>query len=413
MAFTPATNSDADLERWIEKLAGQPELDRLLSPSPEERLAAGYGHTLSEICQQPLLWTDTALRLTAVQPLLAQLLDGAKWLVVTGSGSSQYAAECVYPALQAELGIPALAAGSGWLLLEGVRAIPPARPGVLVSLARSGDSPESAPVVEGFLESAPEVRHLVITCNGDGQLATQFKDCAQVTVLVLDDRTNDRSLVMTSSFTSMTIAARSLSWLESAGMLECTVSRLAEAGRHILLHQTHSIAELARSPYRRVLFLASGCRFGAARESALKMLEMNAGAVPTMAETYLGLRHGPMCMVDRETLVVCFLSSDPVARAYEEDLIAEIQRKGIGGRKLIAGENIPAALLDAGDLAVAIPGMAALGDDNVAVLDAMVGQLLAFFRCLAGGLRPDMPSDGVISRVVNEFTVRRRKREAL
>ena len=31
--------------------------------------------------------------------------------------------------------------------------------------------------------------------------------------------------------------------------------------------------------------------------------------------------------------------------------------------------------------------------------------------CLAGGLRPDMPSSGIISRVVNEFTVRRREKE--
>jgi tagatose-6-phosphate ketose/aldose isomerase len=46
------------------------------------------------------------------------------------------------------------------------------------------------------------------------------------------------------------------------------------------------------------------------------MLEMTAGRIPTMAETCLGLRHGPMCVVDRETLVVCFLASGQPARAY-------------------------------------------------------------------------------------------------
>jgi tagatose-6-phosphate ketose/aldose isomerase len=231
-------------------------------------------------------------------------------------------------------------------------------------------------------------------------------------VLVLDEHTNDRGLAMTSSFTDMAIAARALGWLGQVGTLERTVERLAAACRHLLLHHTHRIAAVARGPFRRAVFLGSGCRFGAARESALKMLEMNAGAIPTLAETYLGLRHGPMCLVDRETLVVCFLSSDPLARAYEEDLIAELQRKRIGARKLIVGEKIPPALLDPNDAALEIPGMAALGDDNVAVLDVVAGQLLAFFRCLAGGLRPDMPSSGVISRVVNEFTVRRRQKGA-
>ena len=43
------------------------------------------------------------------------------------------------------------------------------------------------------------------------------------------------------------------------------------------------------------------------------------------------------------------------------------------------------------------------------MLDVLVGQLLAFFRCLSLGLRPDMPSDdGVINRVVEEFALHRR-----
>lgn len=409
----PGTHNSNEMGKWLVTLAAaDAELGQLLSPAAGDREAAGYGHTLVEICQQPLLWADTARRVTGMKERLAELLKGVQWLVIAGSGSSQYAGECVHPALQAEMGIPVFSAGGGWLLLEGLRGIPPSRPGLLVSLARSGDSPESVGVVELYLETAPSVRHLVITCNDGGRLVTRYRDSARVTVLVLDEHTNDRGLAMTSSFTDMAIAARALGWLGQAGTLERTVERLAAACRHLLLHHTHRIAAVARGPFRRAVFLGSGCRFGAARESALKMLEMNAGAIPTLAETYLGLRHGPMCLVDRETLVVCFLSSDPLARAYEEDLIAELQRKRIGARKLIVGEKIPPALLDPNDVALEIPGMAALGDDNVAVLDVVAGQLLAFFRCLAGGLRPDMPSSGVISRVVNEFTVRRRQKGA-
>jgi tagatose-6-phosphate ketose/aldose isomerase len=47
----------------------------------------------------------------------------------------------------------------------------------------------------------------------------------------------------------------------------------------------------------------------------------------------------------------------------------------------------------------------------VPVLDVMIGQLLAFFRCRAEQLRPDNPSDGAISRVVNTFTIHRRKEQ--
>jgi tagatose-6-phosphate ketose/aldose isomerase len=411
MTSIPVVNSGTPMQEWLRSLAVEPELGPLLTRLSRNAQAAGYEYTLVEICQQPLLWADTAHRVNEVRQQLKGLLEAANWIVVAGSGSSEYAGQCVCQALRKEIGVPVLSAGAGWLLLEGLRGIPPLQPGLLVSLARSGDSPESAGVVELYLKAAPQVHHLVITCNGSGQLATRFRDCAAVTVLVLDERTNDRSLAMTSSFTNMAFAARSLSWLGQPGAAERTAERLAEAGRHLLLGHTARIAAAARAPFRRAVFLGSGCRFGAARESALKMLEMNAGAIPTMAETYLGLRHGPMCLVNHETLVVCFLSSDSLARAYEEDLIAELQRKRLGARKLIVGEDIPQALLEADDLAVEIPGMASLGDDNVAVLDVVVGQLLAFFRCLAEGLRPDMPSDGVINRVVNKFTVHRCSQE--
>ena len=60
------------------------------------------------------------------------------------------------------------------------------------------------------------------------------------------------------------------------------------------------------------------------------MLEMTAGEVTTFPETYLGLRHGPMAAVDEGALVVCFLSADPVVRAFEVDLMRELDRKKLG-----------------------------------------------------------------------------------
>jgi len=50
---------------------------------------------------------------------------------------------------------------------------------------------------------------------------------------------------------------------------------------------------VAKAPFQRVLFLGSGSHFAGAREAAFKMLEMTAGRVSTMCESYLGLRHGP------------------------------------------------------------------------------------------------------------------------
>jgi tagatose-6-phosphate ketose/aldose isomerase len=211
---------------------------------------------------------------------------------------------------------------------------------------------------------------------------------------------------MTSSFTDMVVAARFLGMLDRVEEYRTLAGRLASAGKYLLKNYAERIAAAARTPFATAVFLGSGDRFGAAREAALKMLEMNAGRIFTFPETFLGLRHGPMASVHADTLIVAFLSSDPLRRAYEADLIRELNRKQLGSMKVIVGERIPGELLNPGDLAVEIPDLEAIGDDNAAVLDVMVGQLLAFFRCRAEGLNPDAPSaGGVINRVVEKFTI--------
>jgi tagatose-6-phosphate ketose/aldose isomerase len=156
------------------------------------------------------------------------------------------------------------------------------------------------------------------------------------------------------------------------------------------------------------VFLGSGSAFAAARESALKMVEMTGGHVRAFPETFLGLRHGPMSAVHTGTLVVCFLSSDPLTRAYELDLIGELARKRLG-RRLIVGADVPPDVTAAGHEVFECAELGAPGDELAAIGHVVVGQLLALFGCLALGLQPDSPSNThVISRVVERFTIHHR-----
>ena len=135
------------------------------------------------------------------------------------------------------------------------------------------------------------------------------------------------------------------------------------------------------------------------------MLEMTAGRVSTMAETFLGLRHGPMSSLDEDTLVVAFLSPDPAVRAYEYDLLRELTRKRLGRVRVLVGEGIADDVVGAQDVAVDLQGLQA-GDDALPLLaDVAVGQVLAFFRCLALGGKPDAPAQGVLTRVVESFAL--------
>jgi tagatose-6-phosphate ketose/aldose isomerase len=381
-------------------------LHEMLRASKADQRELGYSDTLAEICQQPDTWIRTAQAVEARHAELRASVAGCQAIVLTGSGSSQFAAECVHPLLQSALGQPALTVGSGEILLQGRGALPRGQI-CLVSLARSGDSPESVGVVQMLLDTAPEIRHLVVTCNAKGKLAQLAAGDARVRAIVLDEHTNDRSLVMTSSLTNMVIAGTALaaqpSYLKD-------VNALASSARTLLHGYADRLKTIAEGPFRNVVYIGSGCRYGAAREAALKMLEMTDGGVVTFAENCLSLRHGPMCAIDNATLVVCFLSSDPLRRAYERDLLNELSRKQIGWHRVITGINIPNDLLAEGDVGIELTQAAECGDNGLAVLDVVAGQLLGFFRSLHEGLKPDAPSaSGVISRVVNEFTIHRRK----
>ena len=385
-----------------------PEAAALLVRDGEEGEASGFHHTFREIFQQPETWLDTAARMVRSTPRIESVLAGLKSLVLTGSGSSEFAGACVRLGLQKRLGVDCHSLSGGTILTYGRDVMPPGRPCLMVSFARSGDSPESTGAVDLVLDTEPDTRQLFITCNASGRLATGYDGDPRVQTVVLDQRTNDRSLAMTSSFTNMALGSTFLGFLnDPAAYLElCTgLSGVCE----VLLEQhIGTLAHVARGAFKRTVFLGSGPRFGAAREAALKMLEMTAGRVPTMAETYLGLRHGPMSYVHDDTLIVCFLSSDPVLQAYESDLIAELNQKQLGACKVLIGEGIQQDLLRPGDAAIERPGIAQVGDDHSAVIHVVAGQLLAFFRCMAEGLKPDSPSEaGVIQRVVGDFTVHR------
>lgn len=323
-------------------------------------------HTHREIRQQPELWQDTLRRVRRhVQEA---------GVVITGAGTSAHAAEAVASAWPGARAVP-----STDLLLDCGRHLGGEE--VLISLARSGDSPESVGVVTTVQKHFPKVKHLAITCNAEGGLARQ----PGVETIVLDPRTNDRSLVMTSSFSNLTLAGLCL---RHADVIAAALPAICSRVESSIDDLEGKAREVARCVASRVAVLASPPLAGASREAALKILEMTGGSVVALAESYLGLRHGPMSYVLADTVVLCFLSSDPRRRRYEEDLLAELRAKRIG--RIV---EVPSAALE-------------LPDGLRAPFDIVFAQLVGYHLSLGAGLDPDNPSpQGVISRVVQGVRV--------
>lgn len=386
-------------------------LHALAAASPDEQHRMGYADTLREILQQPDTWDITAKLLERVevrQMLSTIMASSPPHIILTGSGSSCFVGECLAPMLQAHLGIPCRAVASGMLLTDRSGVLPKV-PGLLISIARSGDSPESTAVVDRILAHEPGYRHLVLTCNATGALTTRYTEEPRLQTLLLDARTNDRSLVMTSSFTNLLLSGAGL--VATSGGLWPEAARTAATLGHMLFDRyADALAEQAKLNFDTAVYLGSGGALGAARESALKMLEMSGGVVTVLAETFLGLRHGPMSWLSRPGLVVAFLSSDPVARAYETDLLQELTRKRLGQARVVVGEDVPEELVGSRGLAVELPGLYQLPQVYAWMLQTVAGQLLAMFRCLHLGHQPDAPSQGVLTRVVGDFVIHEERR---
>ena len=344
--------------------------------------------TKSEIHGQPALWRTTP-PLVADASLRLDLLSRfrGKRVLLTGAGSSAYAAAAVAAAWPQAIAIPTTD-----LLVDaehhshGVDAV--------ISLARSGNSPESAAVVESIRSLHPQIYQLAITCNRDGALAQCDLD-----VIALDPRTNDRSLVMTSSFSNLVLAGLCLTNPALAAASVEEASLRAEAMLPAIDEQCRRLAARARD---RILMLSSSPAIGWAQEAALKALEMTAGHFPVLAETYLGLRHGPMSFVRPDTLVMCLLSNDPVRRLYEKDLIDELRSKKLGYVVAIGdGEQ------DGKSADEVLPAIAPQLHDSLRTpYEIVFPQLLGYHLGLSVGLNPDNPSPtGIINRVVQGFRV--------
>ena len=382
----------------------------MLQAPAAEQARRGYVDTLREIVQQPAMWIETAGRVLASRRQLASLLAragiarGRGTILLAGSGSSFHVGECLASGLRAAFGIPVQPVPSGDFLTHPARSLPPSGPVLMVSFARSGDSPESCVALDWTLAHESRVHHLIITCNADGALATAHRGDARILRIVLDERTNDRSLVMTSGFTSMVVAGRALAYLDRPRAFTNAIARLSSMARTIMARHSNGLARAAARRTMASVHLGTDAHLAAAREASLKMLEMSAGRICSFADSFLGLRHGPMTAIGKRTLVAAYLSGEALARAYELDLCREIRRKQPHAFIVLVGENIPPDLVSDETLAVDSAWRYDLCDDEALLLDVLVGQVLAFFACLALGLKPDAPSpSGAIRRVVGAF----------
>ncbi|KMO82092.1 SIS domain-containing protein [Mycolicibacterium chlorophenolicum] len=361
------------------------------------------GATILEIGQQPDAWREVAGRLTEgveqSDAFLRDLLARPDLrIILTGAGSSAFAGEIAAPVLRRHLHRRVEPIATTDIVASPLDHLEAETPTLLVSFARSGNSPESLATTALADQLVDHVWHLVLTCDRDGKLGRAHLGRPDSLVVYMPERTNDSGFAMTSSLTSMLLSCLLLLGPARAEDVEA----LAGAAEHVVGLQS-DIRALAQTKKQRFVYLGSGPLQGLARESALKLLELTAGEVVTYFDSPLGFRHGPKSVLDTDTLAVVYLSTDPYTRRYDLDIIAELRGQlGPDAVRVVSTEPIPDDL----GRSVVLPGLAGLPDALVALPYLVFGQYLALFTSLDYGKTPDNPfPSGEVSRVVRGVTI--------
>ena len=362
--------------------------------------------THREILQQPEVWREAArilrARRTELDAFLAPFLAREDLrIVLTGAGTSAFIGQIAAPSLGARLGRRVEAVATTDLVSHPGAYLPQDVPTLLVSFARSGDSPESTAATELADRLLGEVGHLILTCNPDGALNRAHAARPGSFVLLMPERSHDDGFAMTSSFTSMLLSVL----LAFRGEDEPAVQALAAAAEGLFARE-EQIAALAVPVPRRVVYLGGGPLTGLARESALKQLELTAGQVVAYFDSSLGFRHGPKAVLDGHSIAVVYRSADPYSSAYDEDIVAELRSTLGPERVLTVSAGRPGDRSAASGVDWVLDGLEALDDAYLAVAYVTFAQLLALYCSAALGLTPDNPfPDGDVNRVVKGVTI--------
>ncbi|AYY73959.1 AgaS family sugar isomerase [Citrobacter sp. TBCP-5362] len=375
---------------------------------PETRTSVTGTWTEEEIRQQPASWIRSLNNISSIRSAIDRFLTPLLCkndlrIILTGAGTSAFIGDIIAPWLSRHTGKNITAVPTTDLVTNPMDYLTPAHPLLLVSFARSGNSPESVAAVELANQFVPECYHLSITCNEAGNLYQNAVDSDNAFALLMPAETHDRGFAMTSSITTMMASCLAVfapdminnqTFRDVADRCQTILSSLGDFSKGVF----------GNEPWKRIVYLGSGGLQGAARESALKVLELTAGKLAAFYDSPTGFRHGPKSLVDNETLVVVFISSHPYTRQYDLDLLAELRRDQQALRVVaIAAESNP--VIDAGPH-ILLPPSRAFIDTELAFCFLIYAQVFALTQSISVGNTPDTPSaSGTVNRVVQGVVI--------
>ena len=360
-----------------------------------------FKYTYTEILNQADTWLEVydlyEKRKNDIENFLKKVGKDCK-VIFTGAGTSEYVGNIALDYLKTHGEFEFESVATTDLVSAPYLHFEKNQKTLLVSFARSGNSPESLAAVKLGKQIVDDFYNLPITCAKEGKLAQALKDDENSYIFLEPEITNDKGFAMTNSFSSMLLATLLIFDTKTQNKKEI-VEKISKLGKEIY-NNLEEIENLVNFDFNRVVYLGSGPLGKLTKEARLKILELTAGEVATIWESSMGFRHGPKSFVDENTLVISFVSSNPYTRLYDLDILDEIANDKIA-KKIIGISN---SKLDRDyELIFEEDGL-----DDVYLCPAyiIIGQIIALVTSLRVGNTPDNPSrTHTVNRVVKGVTI--------
>lgn len=365
-------------------------------------------NTYREIFHQPEMWRQTyniiSERKKDISDFLSSYYNNDVTVIFTGAGTSSFVGNILLY-LMADYGVSDFkSVATTDITTHADSVFLKDKKYILVSLARSGNSPESIAAVD-IADSicGDNIAHIYITCNAEGALAKREAK-SNVLSLILPEATNDKGLAMTSSFSSMLLSAMLVFDVKNLDENRSQVEKLSKKAEYMLNTYAGDIQKVASLDFERAVFLGSGEKKGIGEECHLKLQELTDGQVICLFDSFLGFRHGPKAALNEKTLIVYLFADEEKVLRYERDLVVQInQQIKPAGQIYVAEKKIEQTDINF-DLEM-VPETYDKTNLDV-ILYVLVGQLLGLFKNVDLNLDPDNPSaSGKIARVVEGVTI--------
>lgn len=332
--------------------------------------------TYQEIYRQP----ESFEAINQTLPEIYGVLDKAfaqpyDEVIFTGCGTSLYLAQAAAHAFSTANAVLARAVCCSELYYFP-EAFVKGRKVLVVPITRKSYTTEVRMAIDK-VRSFPGVKSLAITCDKDSANYNDF--------MLLSPETAEDSVIMTRSFTSMVYLAVIMAMY--VGGKHDKIAAMANYGvsARSALKKMDELARTIVSEHQNLnlyITLGQGIYYGVANECMNKMKEM--GLANSEAYYCLEYRHGPMSLVDENTMIL-FLSH---LKTVKEDGKLLSQLKGYGAVTVAIGNAATTDLKEA-DYCLDLPY--GYDDEQNAALMGFIGQFIGYYIAEQKGIDADSP----------------------